>query len=95
MKYSLDQAAVRAKSNVHVAITKSGNWLVSRGQDWRLCHNRDEARAAYRELVGDTRAVTALEYALIASLVAVAIIGSVTLLGQGVSAVFSTVANTI
>jgi pilus assembly protein Flp/PilA len=45
--------------------------------------------------VGDKRGVTALEYALIAALVAVAIIGSVSLLGTSVSKVFSTVANTI
>jgi pilus assembly protein Flp/PilA len=39
--------------------------------------------------------VTALEYALIAGLIAVVIIGSVSLLGTDVSQVFSTVANTI
>lgn len=41
------------------------------------------------------RGVTAVEYALIAALVAVVIIGSVSLLGQNVSSVFSTIANTI
>ena len=39
--------------------------------------------------------VTALEYALIAGLVAVVIIGGVSLLGSNVSQVFSTVASTI
>lgn len=39
--------------------------------------------------------VTALEYALIAALIAVVIIGGVSLLGTNVSQVFSTVANTI
>ena len=39
--------------------------------------------------------VTALEYALIAALVAVAIIGGVSMLGTSVSQVFTTVANTI
>jgi pilus assembly protein Flp/PilA len=43
----------------------------------------------------DERGVTALEYALIAALVAVVIIGGVSLLGTNVSKVFSTVANTI
>ena len=43
----------------------------------------------------DERGVTALEYALIAALVAVAIIGSVSLLGTSVSSTFSTVANTL
>jgi len=47
------------------------------------------------KLIGDKRGVTALEYALIAALVAVVIIGGVSLLGTNVSKVFSTVANTI
>ena len=48
-----------------------------------------------RALRDDERAVTALEYALIAALVAVVIIGGVSLLGTNVSKVFSTVASTI
>jgi pilus assembly protein Flp/PilA len=43
----------------------------------------------------DEKGVTALEYALIAALVAVVIIGGVSLLGTNVSKVFSTVAATI
>ncbi|MGH7075550.1 MAG: Flp family type IVb pilin [Stellaceae bacterium] len=43
----------------------------------------------------DELGVTAMEYALIAALVAVVIIGAVSLLGSSVSKVFSTVANTI
>ena len=39
--------------------------------------------------------VTALEYALIAALIALVIIGGVSLLGTDVSKVFSTVANTV
>ncbi len=46
-------------------------------------------------VVGDKRGVTALEYALIAALIAVVIIGAVSLLGSSVSGVFSKVANTI
>jgi pilus assembly protein Flp/PilA len=46
-------------------------------------------------MFGDNRGVTALEYALIAALVAVVIIGGVSLLGTNVSKVFSTVASTI
>jgi pilus assembly protein Flp/PilA len=46
-------------------------------------------------LRSDKRGVTALEYALIAALVAVVIIGGVSLLGTNISKVFSTVANTI
>jgi pilus assembly protein Flp/PilA len=45
--------------------------------------------------IGDRRGVTALEYALIAALIAVVIIGAVSLLGSDISKVFSTVANTI
>jgi pilus assembly protein Flp/PilA len=48
-----------------------------------------------RAVWGDKNGVTALEYALIAALVAVVIIGGVSLLGTNVSKVFSTVANTI
>lgn len=39
----------------------------------------------------DKRAVTAIEYALIAALIAVVIIAAVTTLGKGVSSTFSTV----
>jgi len=48
-----------------------------------------------RKFINDRRGVTALEYALIAALVAVVIIGGVALLGTNVSKVFSTVAKTI
>jgi pilus assembly protein Flp/PilA len=48
-----------------------------------------------KRLAGDEVGVTALEYALIAALIAVVIIGSVSLLGTSVSQTFSTVANTI
>jgi pilus assembly protein Flp/PilA len=44
------------------------------------------------ELKVDKRAVTAIEYALIAALIAVVIIGAVTSLGKGVSSTFTTVA---
>jgi pilus assembly protein Flp/PilA len=47
------------------------------------------------KLIGDKKGVTALEYALIAALIAVVIIGAVSLLGTNVSNVFSTVANSI
>jgi pilus assembly protein Flp/PilA len=44
------------------------------------------------ELKVDRRAVTAIEYALIAALIAVVIIGAVTTLGKNVSTTFGTVA---
>ncbi len=41
----------------------------------------------------DPRAVTAIEYALIAALIAVVIIGAVSLLGTQISTTFNTVSN--
>jgi pilus assembly protein Flp/PilA len=46
-------------------------------------------------LVRDRRAVTALEYGLIASLIAVVIIGAVTTLGTNLSTVFTAVATAL
>lgn len=48
----------------------------------------DWVRALWR----DRRGVTALEYGLLAGLIAVAIIGSITALGRNLSDVFSTAA---
>ena len=48
-----------------------------------------------QRFVSDEEGVTAIEYALIASLIAVVIIAAVTLTGQNVSAVFNTVAAAI
>jgi pilus assembly protein Flp/PilA len=44
-------------------------------------------------LKSDRRAVTAIEYALIAALIAVVIIGAVTTLGGGISNTFNTVSS--
>lgn len=52
-------------------------------------------RRIANQVAKSERGTSALEYALLASLIAVVIIGSVSLLGQGMSGVFSTVANTI
>jgi len=46
-------------------------------------------------ILGDERGVSALEYAVIAALVAVVVIGSVSLNGTDVSKLFSRVASTI
>ncbi len=48
-----------------------------------------------QRFVSDEEGVTAIEYALIASLIAVVIIAAVTLTGQNVSAVFNAVAAAI
>jgi pilus assembly protein Flp/PilA len=45
------------------------------------------------KLARETRAVTAIEYALIAALIAVVIIAAVTTLGTNVSSTFNTVAS--
>ena len=46
-----------------------------------------------QNLRADKRAVTALEYGLIASLIAVVIITAVASLGNGISSTFTTIAN--
>ena len=47
------------------------------------------------KLIGDKKAVTALEYAMIASLIAVACVTIITHLGTQVSGVFSTVSSAL
>ena len=49
-------------------------------------------RISLQKFSADRRAVTAIEYALIAALIAVVIIGAVTNLGTGVSSTFNSVA---
>ena len=49
----------------------------------------------FSRLRGDNKAVTALEYGLIASLIAVFIIGAVSLLGTSLSSVFNKIATTL
>ncbi len=48
-----------------------------------------------RSLSAEERGVTRVEYAIIAALLALMIIGSVSLLGSSASTMFSTAANTI
>jgi pilus assembly protein Flp/PilA len=48
-----------------------------------------------RALIKDERGVTAMEYGLIAALVAVVIIGSVTTLGNKLSTTFTTIAGVL
>ena len=48
-----------------------------------------------REFVGNEDGATAIEYGLIASLIAVVIIGAVTVVGTKLSTTFSTVATSI
>ena len=48
-----------------------------------------------RQFVKQDEAVTAIEYALIASLIAVVIVGTVRILGTTLSGVFTTITNAI
>ena len=50
---------------------------------------------AWLDLKSDTSGVTAMEYALIGSLIAVVIILAVTTLGTNVNTVFQTIANAL
>lgn len=50
---------------------------------------------AFQELKADRRGVTALEYGLLAGLIAVVIIGAVTTLGSKLSTLFSTVSTAL
>ena len=53
----------------------------------------DVKRQAIPQLIGDNRGVTAIEYALIAALIAVAAIAAFTLVGTDLSNTFSYVAS--
>ena len=48
-----------------------------------------------KKFVGDESGVTAIEYALIAALIAVAAIGAFTLVGTNLSTLFSTIAGKV
>lgn len=49
----------------------------------------------YRYIANSMKGATAVEYALIVALIAVAIIGAVTLLGEELAAVFQYIATTV
>jgi len=53
------------------------------------------ARHVFLSLCDEQKGVTAVEYGLIAALIAAVIISGVSLLGSNISAVFNTVASTI
>jgi pilus assembly protein Flp/PilA len=49
----------------------------------------------FKSFIANESGATAIEYALIASLIAVAIIGALTTLGGKISSTFSEIANTL
>jgi pilus assembly protein Flp/PilA len=53
------------------------------------------AQIVLSRLIDDRRAVTAIEYALIAALIAVAVISAVTKIGVRASSVFNTISNSL
>ncbi|HEX7910163.1 MAG TPA: Flp family type IVb pilin [Paraburkholderia sp.] len=46
-----------------------------------------------RRFISDRRGVTAIEYGLIAALIAVVIVGAVTIVGTDLNAIFTTIGN--
>ncbi len=60
-----------------------------------LTYVRTAVALKLHQLKVDRRAVTAIEYALIAALIAVVIIGGVTAIGSRASNTFNTVANSL
>jgi pilus assembly protein Flp/PilA len=52
-------------------------------------------KSLFSRFVADESGVTAIEYGLIAALIAVVIIGAVTTVGTGLSGTFSTVAGSL
>lgn len=55
----------------------------------------DKIILATRRFLKDEEGVTAIEYGLIAALIAVVIIGSVTLVGNGLDETFNEIANAL
>jgi pilus assembly protein Flp/PilA len=53
----------------------------------------DQLHYIFSRMLQDRRAVTAIEYALIAALIAVVIVGSVTQLGNHVSSTFNKISS--
>jgi pilus assembly protein Flp/PilA len=58
----------------------------------RMVHTEEINMKVLTQLLADESGVTAIEYSLIAALIAVAAIGSFTLIGSSLSTTFSTVA---
>jgi pilus assembly protein Flp/PilA len=52
-------------------------------------------RPAYPDLIKDRRGATAIEYALIGSLISIAIIGSLSFFADGVTNLFNNISNTL
>ena len=59
----------------------------------QTCRRLDTLRALFSHLINNQSGVTAIEYALIAALIAVAAIAAFTLVGTNLSSTFSYVAS--
>ena len=64
-------------------------------RDWFSNKRRIQLRAFLSDLIRDESGVTAIEYALIAALIAVAAIAAFTLVGTNLSSTFSTIAGKV
>ena len=69
--------------------------LVQSLRDWFSNKRRIQLRAFLSDLIRDESGVTAIEYALIAALIAVAAIAAFTLVGTNLSSTFSVIAGKV
>ncbi len=69
--------------------------MMTRGHTAMLKSSTDALRTALHRFVANERGATAIEYALIASAVAIAIVGSVATLGTHVKTFYSNVATAL
>lgn len=65
------------------------------GRDWPIKQGTEAMRKAVVRFVKDESGATAIEYGLIAALIAVGIITAARLLGSQISSTFNTVATTM
>jgi pilus assembly protein Flp/PilA len=61
----------------------------------QISKRNDQLRTFFSSFINNQSGVTAIEYALIAALIAIAAIAAFTLVGTNLSTVFSTIANQV
>ena len=62
---------------------------------FQISKRNDQLRTFFSTFINNQSGVTAIEYALIAALIAVAAIAAFTLVGTNLSTMFSTIANQV